>query len=601
MVSPGRPFDSHRDPQLGVLAQGRGERAKRVEPRQQAAWHDASQPVRAVPGGVFCCLALVLILPQGAWAELNLKTRAAAGGLGDQSARGVAVTQDGPDTRVVFCGTDTALFGGQALLGRADGALGDTVLHPWPDASGSYDPAAEVFAAAAATAEGLYCAGHSWSQTTDEIGLKEPKAVLAKFSLDGATGPAAGGALWVARPLLFPTVQGAESFQALTVSGEEGGTVLYAAGHGDAGAQQTMALLARFGTDGALHWLVPLGDAALGASSRATGVVTMGGAVYVAGLVRGDSADPATSRAALWKVSPDGQAVWSRVLDVPLGGEFTVAAASDGFIYLAVGQEAGPAGGRDAIVAQYDEQGELRAMGIAGQPGDDVPHALAATAERLYVVGGTTSTGAGGEDVFVSEVDLHDGAILQTDFVGGVDDDRALALALRGDDLYVAGERRSATDSGNLSGQSDVLLLHYRLAEDPPFEVAIDVKPRNARNRLSLPRHGHGTVRVAVLSSAGFSALGEVDAATVTFGRTGLEPSLAGCSGTGRDVNDDGFMDLVCLFHKRLTGFQAGDTEGILQGRTSNGRAFVGRDAVHILLPPRPRDTAASRPVKPRR
>jgi hypothetical protein len=72
-----------------------------------------------------------------------------------------------------------------------------------------------------------------------------------------------------------------------------------------------------------------------------------------------------------------------------------------------------------------------------------------------------------------------------------------------------------------------------------------------------------------------------VDATSLTFGRTGDEPSLAFCQ--AGDVNGDGLLDLVCHFHTQLTGFQAGDTIGVLKGKTLGGAAILGTDSVQIV------------------
>jgi hypothetical protein len=39
----------------------------------------------------------------------------------------------------------------------------------------------------------------------------------------------------------------------------------------------------------------------------------------------------------------------------------------------------------------------------------------------------------------------------------------------------------------------------------------------------------------------------------------------------------------VCRFSIQLAGFQLGDTEGILKGRTVNGVPLEGRDSIQIV------------------
>ena len=71
-----------------------------------------------------------------------------------------------------------------------------------------------------------------------------------------------------------------------------------------------------------------------------------------------------------------------------------------------------------------------------------------------------------------------------------------------------------------------------------------------------------------------------VDTSSVTFGQTGNEQSLAFCNAGGEDVNGDGLLDLVCHFETELTGFQSGDTLGILEGKTFSGVPIVGQEGI---------------------
>ena len=109
----------------------------------------------------------------------------------------------------------------------------------------------------------------------------------------------------------------------------------------------------------------------------------------------------------------------------------------------------------------------------------------------------------------------------------------------------------------------------------------IDIKPRSRRNRIFLWRWGH--IPVAILSSEGFDAPNDVERSTITFGKTGDEDSLVRCIRRARDVNRDGLMDLICVFRTRDTGFEVGDTEGILKCETSDGINIQGSDSVIII------------------
>ena len=112
-------------------------------------------------------------------------------------------------------------------------------------------------------------------------------------------------------------------------------------------------------------------------------------------------------------------------------------------------------------------------------------------------------------------------------------------------------------------------------------EGGIDIKPHSDPN--SINTNSKGTIPVAILSTPDFDAPSEVDKSSLTFGITGDEDSLAKCTKSSEDVNGDGLQDVVCHFKTQDTGFEKGDTEGILKGTTLGGVPFEGRDAVTIV------------------
>lgn len=153
-----------------------------------------------------------------------------------------------------------------------------------------------------------------------------------------------------------------------------------------------------------------------------------------------------------------------------------------------------------------------------------------------------------------------------------------------------------AAEHFNLNGAVDEVEIHSRAltaaeiaaihAAGPAgkckgvIPVTIDIKPSNDRNLILT--NSRRPTPVAILSSATFSAPADVDTDTLTFGRTGSEQSFDSCQ-PGADVNGDGLLDLVCDFTTSQTGFQAGDTQGILKGATITGTPFTGSDSVRVL------------------
>src|SRR3990170_1710579 len=128
-------------------------------------------------------------------------------------------------------------------------------------------------------------------------------------------------------------------------------------------------------------------------------------------------------------------------------------------------------------------------------------------------------------------------------------------------------------------GQTNSALLFGRITAIIQ-EVPIDIKPGSFPNSINLK--SRVTIPVAILSTSDFDAT-TVDKTTLTFGKTGNEDSLEKCTKSNEDVNGDGRLDVVCHFRTQDTGFQAGDTEGTLRGKTVDGITIEGRDSVRIL------------------
>lgn len=118
--------------------------------------------------------------------------------------------------------------------------------------------------------------------------------------------------------------------------------------------------------------------------------------------------------------------------------------------------------------------------------------------------------------------------------------------------------------------------------------ISINIKPGSGVGVLN-PK-AKGSIPIALLSSRAtasspeFKAL-EVKRDSLTFGRTGDEPSLLRCNKVGADVNDDGLPDLVCHFDNELARFEASDRAGIAKGQTADGRLFEGRGDLKVKPP----------------
>jgi hypothetical protein len=136
----------------------------------------------------------------------------------------------------------------------------------------------------------------------------------------------------------------------------------------------------------------------------------------------------------------------------------------DTAIYAVGYTTTGVAGSEDYLIQKYDEAGNLLWSETSGGANTDVLNGVVGIGTRLFAVGYTNSSGAGGDDSVVLEIDPATGATLSTTLFGGALDDKANGAATDGTDLYVVGESRSfASDQGNTVGENDVMLLRYNI------------------------------------------------------------------------------------------------------------------------------------------
>ncbi len=269
------------------------------------------------------------------------------------------------------------------------------------------------------------------------------------------------------------------------------------------------------------------------------------------------------------------------VTDFGLGSGFggALAIQTDGKI-VAAGRA-----GTDFVVARYNGDGSPDAsFGSGGIVSTDFGGALfdaafgvALQSNGKIVAAGSTFNGfspPAADFAFArynpdGSLDPSFGSGKVTTDLGGFD--VAAGIALQADGKIIA--------AGQGGSGSDFALARY-LGDTSAIAVSVDIKPGDFPNVIDLG--SKGTIPVAVLSTTDFNAPSQVNTASLKFGRTGNESSLASCS-SPQDVNKDGLRDVLCHFNAQSTGFQLGDTQGVLTGTTGSGGSIRGTDSVVVV------------------
>jgi len=118
-----------------------------------------------------------------------------------------------------------------------------------------------------------------------------------------------------------------------------------------------------------------------------------------------------------------------------------------------------------------------------------------------------------------------------------------------------------------------------------PGEFGIDIKPGSDRNPIN--PNSKGVIPVAILGSATFD-VATVDVNALAFGSDEATPAHdltdpVVYADHLKDVNSDGFMDLITHYRTQDTGIAKDDTEACLTGDTTGGVAIYDCDAIKTV------------------
>ena len=149
--------------------------------------------------------------------------------------------------------------------------------------------------------------------------------------------------------------------------------------------------------------------------------------------------------------------------------------------------------------------------------------------------------------------------------------------------VYDINDRGQIIGTGTISGETHAFIL------TPDVQlVNIDIKPDNESNIVNL--RSNGVISIAILGSSVFDAT-KVNPATVNVGGAVLE-SMAESKGKRdkhffhlKDVNGDGFMDLVCKVEVSQIYVEPNASSALitLEAETLGGQKIYGEDSIQVV------------------
>jgi hypothetical protein len=454
-------------------------------------------------------------------------------------------------------GTGIKCFGGAAYVcGNSTSAGGLLARFNLPFTGGAapgwsaYWPVSspnDSFAGITASSSGVYASGSDYSRTTDTVGGKENKGLVAKFPFTGLTGGGYAGSIWDRQTPAAPgafSYGGSEALHGLSLATENGTNYIYTTGSGQHdGGNGGRLFISKLAEDSTVLWTQTDGAEMVGeAYTYGNATAAFNTNVYVAGMFTSTSFPQQTY---LRKYGSTGALQWVRTGNFAGGYNSLVNIGKAIYAVGWIGTNSGAGASIDMLIEKWDEQGNLIWSRSYDRNGaEDNLNGAVNLGGRLFVAGYTRGQTAGGADSALMEVDPATGNLLSTALFGGTHDDMATGVDTDGTDLYVVGQSRSV---GNNSNQ--VMVLRYTLQ---PSLVNFTITPVNpvigAGTNLQFIATGHFSDGSSQLVTNGitWASSGPITASITTNGlASGLSLGTSTVSATSGSASGSTLLTVV--------------------------------------------------------
>jgi enterochelin esterase-like enzyme len=333
------------------------------------------------------------------------------------------------------------------------------------------------------------------------------------------------------------------------------------------------------GADGAVMWTRQFGTAAndrpYGLAIDAQGDVIVAG--YTAGDFDGAHPDASSDDAFVAKLSPDGEILWTLQFGDAAEADraYGLALGDNGMIYVA-GYTKGVLGGdhigdKDIIVAAVTTEGTLSWADQFGGTGEDKGYAVAVSGDNVYLAG-VFATDPGGLDAHLSAYTVG-GEYLWTQILGTPDWDEGQGVAIGPDGtVYMTGFAAGALEGHEFFGDKDIFLAAY--SPEGEFVWSDQVGGAGNDKGADIVVDASGRVTVAAFAESQYGASHGFDVRLLHY--TGEGNPVALDFGTEGDDGADEYAEknlFISLSGEEL--LLSGITTGSVSGALPNGASDV--------------------------
>ncbi|MGC8894892.1 MAG: hypothetical protein ACP5QG_08625 [candidate division WOR-3 bacterium] len=221
------------------------------------------------------------------------------------------------------------------------------------------------------------------------------------------------------------------------------GNYIFAGATQSMGIGQSDAFVCKIDPAGTVIWASAVGTATLSEAANAVYECSDGSII-----IAGTQVVSARNEIMVAKLNSAGGLLWMRVLQGANNDEaHDIVQATDGNYIITGYTDSWGAGGNDAFILKFDQNGNLLWMRVFGGPSTERGTSLANLADGGIIVGGLVeSWGNGSRDFMVAKFDI-DGIYQWSNAIGGANYDEGIAIDQTSDGGYaIVGNRQ---DPGN--------------------------------------------------------------------------------------------------------------------------------------------------------